>query len=79
MKTSSGIDGVEPQQGYGGMDVVDTSNEKNCGMIRSIREAVNGKRCDLTEQPCYYTLTISQIYKGNDYKVVGRRAYYHPL
>lgn len=43
---------------------IDNTEKPYCGVGGNIEEATNGKGCDLTQQPCFYTLTVTKVFKG---------------
>lgn len=45
--------------------IMDNSNKVDCGITTNMEEATRGKECDLTQQPCFYKMTIKKVYKGN--------------
>ena len=49
-----------------------TTGEMNCG-LSGVEDA--GRDCDLTHQPCYYIVTIVEVFKGN-YSVSPSRLLY---
>ncbi|XP_019849854.1 PREDICTED: uncharacterized protein LOC100636237 isoform X2 [Amphimedon queenslandica] len=44
---------------------IDNTNKPSCGISDDIEEATNANGCDLTHQPCFYTLTVTNVFKGN--------------
>lgn len=44
--------------------IKDLSNVPNCGVSTDYERATEGKLCDLTPQPCYYTLVVNKVFKG---------------
>ena len=41
---------------------VNTTGQMNCGVSRV---ETDGQNCDLTHQPCYYMVTVGEVFKGN--------------
>ena len=44
---------------------IDNTNKPFCGISGDIGQATNANGCDLTQQPCFYTLTVTNVFKGN--------------
>ena len=41
------------------------TDSENCGLSASDSYGINGSGCDITRQPCYYTVNVTRVYKGN--------------
>lgn len=44
---------------------IDNTNKPSCGISDDMEQATNANGCDLTHQPCFYTLTVTNVFKGN--------------
>ena len=45
--------------------VTNLTDQKDCGFTENIEDYVDGSECDLSYQPCYYTVNVTKVYKGN--------------